>query len=319
MPIPTLNDQAQRLAEEMGNLHARLRIAVHLMDCRAPLIDCGVQVEGGLQAGLFMARISTAGYAEVALVTDSLAGHAHPHIQIMTDQPLLACLACQYAGWEVRVNDYFAMGSGPMRALCGREALFDRIPGRESASAAVGVLECRRLPTDAVFAYLGQHLSLPAQNITLLAAPAASLAGTVQVVARSLETALHKLLVLDFNLTQVISGFGVAPLPPVSANEITAIGRANDAIIYGANVFLWVRSDDDLLAAIGPKVVSESSGAYGETFCELFERGNRDFYKMDPMLFSPARATFHNLKSGRTHSFGRPNESMIQKSFFGDA
>ena len=46
---------------------------------------------------------------------------------------------------------------------------------------------------------------LSAENLTLAVAPASSIAGTTQVVARSLETALHKLHELKFDLNQVVS------------------------------------------------------------------------------------------------------------------
>jgi methenyltetrahydromethanopterin cyclohydrolase len=149
----------------------------------------------------------------------------------------------------------------------------------------------------------------------LLCAPAASIAGAVQVVARSLETALHKLHELKFDLTQVVTGYGVAPLPPIAKDDIEAIGRPNDAILYGGQVTLWVRGDDNELAALGPKVPSSSSRDHGEPFAVLFERNGRDFYKLDPLLFSPAVLCFHNLNSGRSHTFGRLAVDVLRASF----
>jgi methenyltetrahydromethanopterin cyclohydrolase len=226
-------------------------------------------------------------------------------------------MACQYAGWQISVDKFFAMGSGPMRAAYGKEELFDKIPGREQAPLAVGVLESRKLPDDEVLEYLCERLNLPASKLTLLAAPASSLAGNLQVVARSLETALHKLYELHFDLGQVISGFGSAPLPPVAADDLQAIGRTNDAILYGGRVVVWVRADDEQLAEIGPKVPSSASADHGAPFSAIFERYNRDFYKIDPMLFSPAEIVFHNLQSGKSHVFGRIESAVLQRSFFG--
>src|SRR5205085_5587537 len=138
------------------------------------------------------ARICLAGQAEISLLAGEVAGTACPQIQVTTDQPLSACMASQYAGWQIAVGKFFAMGSGPMRAAYGKEDLFDHIPGREQSAVAVGCLESRKLPDEDVIAYLSKELSLPANKITLLVAPAASLAGNLQVVARSVETALHK-------------------------------------------------------------------------------------------------------------------------------
>ncbi|HEY8504295.1 MAG TPA: methenyltetrahydromethanopterin cyclohydrolase, partial [Gemmataceae bacterium] len=139
-------------------------------------------------------------------------------------------------------------------------------------------------------------------------------AGTVQVVARSLETALHKLHELRFDLTKVISGYGVAPLPPVAADEKRAVGRTNDAILYGGRVTLWVRADDDELAELGPKVPSAASAEHGTPFAEILERAG-DFYQIDPLLFSPAEVTFQNLKTGRCHVFGRVEPEILARSF----
>src|SRR5262249_2290622 len=153
---------------------------------------------------------------------------------------------------------FFGMGSGPMRAAYGKEELFQKIPGKEQATVALGVLESRKLPDDAVVQHLCEKLGLAAQQLTLLVAPAASLAGTMQVVARSIWTALHKLHELGFDLAQVRSGFGTAPLPPVAIDEVQAIGRTNDAILYGGQVSLWVDAAPEVLIALGPKVPSSS-------------------------------------------------------------
>jgi methenyltetrahydromethanopterin cyclohydrolase len=321
-----LNERALRLADHMAATAAALRITVHTTPNGARVIDCGVAAEGGLQAGLAMARICLAGQAEVALVPGpplisppgtggDEGGGPVPLVQVHSDHPVLACMASQYAGWQVSVGKFFGMGSGPMRAAYGKEELFEHIPGREQASAVVGVLETPKLPGDDVAAYLAERLNLPPNKLTLLAAPASSQAGNVQVVARSLETALHKLYELKFDLGQIVSGYGTAPLPPVAADFLGAIGRTNDAILYGGQVVLWVRADDEQIAEIGPKVPSSASPDHGAPFAEIFERYERDFYRIDPLLFSPAVLVFQNLRSGRSHMFGRIEREVLRRSF----
>ncbi len=237
-------------------------------------------------------------------------------IAVATDHPVLACMASQYAGWQISVGKYFAMGSGPMRAAYGKEALFDAIPGREKPPVAVGVLETGKLPGEPVVAFLSEKLGLPADRLTLLCAPASSLAGTIQVVARSLETALHKMYELHFDLKQVISGFGTAPLPPIAANELEAIGRTNDAILYGGKVVIWLRGDDEQIAALGPRVPASASSDYGQPFRDIFQHHGGDFYKIDPLLFSPGQVTIHNLNTGRCHIFGHIDQEILRRSFF---
>lgn len=312
----TLNERAFRLADHMASNAGALRIHSLQLPSGARVLDCGVLAEGGLQAGLALARVCCSGQAEVSLVPGDIAGIPCPQIQVATDQPVSACLASQYAGWQIKTPDYNAMGSGPMRCIWGEEKLFDKIPGKESAPVAVGILESRKLPDDKVVKYLSDNLKLPANKITLLVARASSLAGTIQVVARALETTLHKLHFLKFNLTQIVSGFAVAPLPPVAVDDNLAIGRTNDAILYGGRVSLWVKADDNQLADLGPQVTSASSPDHGTPTAQIFERYGHDFYKIDPRLFSPAQVVFHNLKTGMSHGFGRLEAEVLLRSFF---
>lgn len=313
---PTLNERAQRLADYLASNASLLRVAVQTTDAGARILDCGVRTPGGLQAGLNLARVCLAGLAEVSLLPGDVAGIACPQVLVTSDAPVQACMASQYAGWQISVGKFFAMGSGPMRAAYGKEELFDDIGCREKSPVAVGVLESRKIPDDAVIDHLRQSLDLAANKITLCVAPAASIAGNFQVVARSLETALHKLHELGFDLAQVVSGLGSAPLPPVATNELSAIGRTNDAILYGGRVVLWLQADDDQLRELGPKVPSSASADYGAPFASIFERYEHDFYKIDPMLFSPAEIVLCNLKTGRTFAFGRPRPEVLHHSFF---
>jgi methenyltetrahydromethanopterin cyclohydrolase len=306
----TLNETAMALADVLAAHAAASRCAVSTVG-GARIIDCGGAVVGGLGAGLQMARVCTAGLADVTLQS----GPDGPEIQLASDDPVRACLASQYAGWQIKAENFFAMGSGPMRAAAAREAIFEHIPGKEQPPCAVGVLETRKHPTEEVIAYLVNHLPNTAERLTLLVAPASSMAGTVQVVARSLETALHKLHELKFDLNQVVSGYGVAPLPPVAPDEARAIGWTNDAILYGGRVVLWVRADDEIIDHVGPKVPSSSSPDHGAPFAEIFRRYDGDFYKIDPTLFSPATVEFRNLKTGKVHHFGRTEPALLQRSF----
>jgi methenyltetrahydromethanopterin cyclohydrolase len=309
----TLNERANRVADDLERRAEVWRVAVSRVG-GARVIDCGGAVTGGLAAGIAMARACLADLGEVSHVPCPIAEVGGPAIQVATDDPVRACLASQYAGWQVSVGKFFAMASGPMRALAAREEIFQHIPGKEESPMAVGVLETHKHPTEEVVAAIVGKLPTSAEKLTLLVAPTTSIAGTAQVVARSVETALHKLHELKFEVNQIVSGYGVAPLPPPAKDTIDAIGRTNDAILYGGKVTLWVRADDELLEAIGPKSVSASSPDHGSLFAELFKRYG-DFYKIDPLLFSPAEVEFRNLKTGRCHRFGRVEPGLLRKSF----
>ncbi|MDR3635343.1 MAG: methenyltetrahydromethanopterin cyclohydrolase [Isosphaeraceae bacterium] len=311
----TLNVRAHRVVEALLERADEHKIAAHPIERGGRLVDCGLEVRGGLAAGLVLARICTAGLADVTLVPGEVGGHACPFVQIATDHPVRACLASQYAGWALSEGKFFAMGSGPMRAARGREKIFEKIGYCEEVELVVGVLEGRKKPTASVIATIADECRVAPSCVTLLVAPTASLAGGVQIVARSVETALHKLSELDFDLTRIQSAHGFAPLPPVAANDLAGIGRTNDAILYGARVTLYVTGDDDTIADVGPKVPSVSSHDYGEPFAAIFARYNNDFYAVDPHLFSPAEVVFQNVDSGRVHVFGRTAHDVLIRSF----
>jgi methenyltetrahydromethanopterin cyclohydrolase len=304
-----LNELAWRRCDELAADAERLNVAVSKAAAGARIIDCGVKAAGGLEAGRRLAEICLADCGSVAI-------EAGPNgVTVRTDQPLLACMASQYAGWQITGEKFFAMGSGPMRAIAGREPLFEKLGYREKADRVVGVLEASKLPTEEVCEKIATQCGVRPEHVTLVVARTASIAGTIQVVARSIETALHKLHELGYDLKKVVSGLGTAPLPPVAADDLVGIGRTNDAVLYGGDVTLWVRDDDARLAEIGPKIPSSASRDFGEPFANVFERYGRDFYKIDPLLFSPAAITFVNLTSGKEHRFGQVRPDVLQRSF----
>jgi methenyltetrahydromethanopterin cyclohydrolase len=224
-------------------------------------------------------------------------------------------MAAQYAGWQVSAGKYFAMGSGPMRAAAAREPLFEKIGHTERPEVAVGVLESGKLPPAEVCRELADKCGVAPDKLTLLVAPTSSIAGTVQVVARSVETALHKLFELGFDLERIVSGHGTAPLPPAARDDLAAVGRTNDAILYGGDVTLYVRGDDASLEAVGPHVPAGASRDHGQPFAAIFEHYNRDFYKIDPHLFSPAVVTLSNVDSGRAFRYGHVLPRVLHESF----
>lgn len=314
MPGPQLNRLAFQVADRIAADAERLRISV-TEDDGARLIDCGAAVPGGVEAGRLLAEASMAGLGAVTVVGTAVTGEDGPAVVVRTDHPVAACMAAQYAGWEVKGDGYFAMGSGPMRAAAGREELFADIGFTEQAEACLGVLETDTAPPAEVCADIARKCGVATDNLTLLYAPTNSLAGNLQVVARSVETALHKLHELGFDLNRIQSAWGTAPLPPVAGDALTGIGRTNDAILYGGQVVLYVRGDDDSLAAIAPRLPSGASPDHGRPFGELFAAYDHDFYKIDKLLFSPARATLVNLDTGRSHAAGEVLPDVLRQSF----
>ena len=309
-----LNQRAWRLCDDVAARADELRCVVSRCESGARIIDCGVRAAGGLELGRRLAEICMAGLGRVSFVTARPELGGGLAVMTVTDQPVAACMAAQYAGWRITGEKFFAMGSGPMRAAAGREDLFDAIGHREKPDVAVGVLETAAAPPPDVCRETAEKCGVAPEKLTLLVARTASLAGTIQVVARSVETALHKLHELGFDLSRVVSGAGTAPLPAIAADDLTGIGRTNDAILYGAEVTLWVHGDDESLSKIGPQTPSTASRDHGQPFAEIFKHYGGDFYQIDPHLFSPAVVRFVNLDTGSTIRFGRLDHEPLRAS-----
>ena len=311
----SLNARTNWIVEMLLAQAEDLKISVHKIEGGGRFVDCGIQTRGGILAGIELARICMADLAHVSIVPGELSGKPIPLIQVISDHPVRACLASQYAGWALQEGKFFAMASGPMRAAAGTEAIYDTIGFRESAEEVIGVLETRKVPPPEIVAKIATACRVQPEHVTLFVAPTASIAGGLQIVARSVETALHKLSELKFDLTRIVSAHGTSPLAPVAVNDLDAIGRTNDAILYGARVVLAVTGDDASLESIGPQVPASASHDYGEPFSTIFARYNHDFYAVDPHLFSPAEVVFQNIETGRVHCFGQINHGVLASSF----
>jgi methenyltetrahydromethanopterin cyclohydrolase len=312
----SLNMRALALADKLSADPEGYRVAAHTLGNGTRLIDCGVAVTGGLEAGRIFAEACMGGLGRVSISHLTLEGCWLPAVCVATDHPALACLAAQYAGWAVSEGQFFAMGSGPARALVRAEAeLFDELGYQDTARGALLCLEGRTLPDEQVAAYIARRAGLEPARLTLLIAPTASLVGSLQVAARVVETAIHKLHALGFDPHQILSGVGTCPLPPVARSDSRAIGRTNDAILYGGQVALTVRADDAQLEALVPAVPSNTSRDYGAPFYEIFKRYDGDFYQIDPLLFSPAEIAVTSLTSGRTFRAGQLDLAVLRRSF----
>ncbi|MCG6155395.1 methenyltetrahydromethanopterin cyclohydrolase [Rubinisphaera margarita] len=310
-----LNARAWDLVDNIVDNPGELGVEVEELDCGARVLDFGVNALGSLSAGILLAKVCTSDQADVTLHTGSIGSVNWPIVQFTSDFPVSACLYSQYAGWEVRVDDYFAMGSGPMRANAAREELFHRLGYTEEFYCSVGVLETDKLPDSRIVREIATKAKVEPRNLILLAASTSSIAGSLQINARAVETGMHKLFELGFDVHRIHSAVGTAPLSPVAADTLTAIGRTNDAILYGGRITFYVRGDDDSIAEIGPKVPSCASSDSGRPFKEIFEAVGCDFYKIDPLLFSPAQVVFQNIETGNVQCFGDVNEDLLRKSF----
>jgi methenyltetrahydromethanopterin cyclohydrolase len=304
---------------------ARLRLNVSRDARGVTLIDAGIGVQGSVEAGLLTAEVCLGGLGEVRLVAGGRDGWP-AWLQVRSSQPVLACLASQYAGWSLAATKeetggkkFFALGSGPARALAVKEDLFDELGYRDRAEHGVIVLEVDRPPPAVVIDKLLRDCGLAPEGLTIVLTPTTSLAGTTQVVARVLEVALHKAHTLGFALSDIVEGSATAPLPAPSADGVEAMGRTNDAILYGGQVQLCVRGDAEAARALARELPSSNSRDYGSPFAELFKAAGYDFYKLDPLLFAPAEVWVSHLDSGQTWHAGALNMDLLRRAWMAEA
>lgn len=315
--LPMLNERAYQLFLSSVDVCDAMRCRCESI-AGATLIDAGVKTLGSIAAGILLARLCLGDQGEVSLCPADPQTYVSPNaVFVKTDDPLAACLGSQYAGWPVQTDDFFAMGSGPMRMFRGREEMLKELQLSESGDRVVGVLESNTSPTESAIALIAEQCGVQTSAVHLAIAPSTSIAGSLQVVARSVETAIHKLHELEFNVRSIVSATGYAPLPPPAkpGDTIAGIGRTNDAMLYGATVTLWVDADDDEVDDVAAKVPSGSSSDHGQPFAMIFKRYDHDFYKVDPLLFSPAVVSFHNLRSGRSWTHGSIESDVLRQSF----
>jgi methenyltetrahydromethanopterin cyclohydrolase len=310
-----MNERAWAIADDAVGRASELRLAVHTLASGARVIDAGIDVLGGLAAGMMFAELCMGGLGHVSYEPIVIGGDTWPGLQVWTDHPAHACMASQYAGWAINPEGYFAMGSGPLRAKARVEhELFGKLGYGEDASRGVLVLEGRTKPSDEVAMWVARKAGVAPDALTFAIAPTASLAGGVQIVARMIETGLHKMDTLGFDVTRVVSAIGTAPLAPTARSDMRAIGRTNDCVLYGSQAHYVVRAGDEELQDLAERLPACASKDYGTPFYDTFKRYDQDFYKIDPMLFSPAEVWIASATSGKTFHAGRLNPDVLRAS-----
>lgn len=319
----SLNEIAAGIVRRMVADAESLGVSVSSLPNGAQVVDAGVEVPGSLEAGRLFAEACMGGLGEVQFHMLDLDGLTLPGVEVNVHRPLLACMAAQYAGWAVNVPGsaasppYSAMGSGPARALYRGDPIFEIVDYRDPAETAVLTLESRQLPSLEVAGWIAEKCGVSPDRLYLLVAPTASLVGSVQIAARIVETGLHKMHEVGFDIRTVLSGFGSCPLAPVARDDLQAIGRTNDAVLYGGRAWYTVRTDDAGIENVIERLPSMASRDYGVPFGELFQRYGGDFYQIDPLLFSPAELAVVNVTSGRTFRAGRIDAAMVERTLLG--
>ncbi len=315
----SVNRRAAELTAALRRDASILNLGVESGTLGETLIDAGAFHRGGVEAGLRIAEICMGGLGKVRLAPDNATPRWPWTIAVSSPQPVIACLGSQYAGWRLAhgagADAFLALGSGPARALAKVETVLDDIGYADEANSATLVIESGRPPPLEVVEKVARECRIAPSELTVIFARTQSLAGATQVVARVLEVALHKAHALKFPLDRVVDGMGSAPLAPPHPDFVVAMGRTNDAIIYGGRVQLYVTGPAADAQGLAEALPSRNSRDFGSPFAEIFKRFKGDFYAIDPMLFSPAEVIVTAIDSGASFHAGALNHDLLDVSF----
>jgi methenyltetrahydromethanopterin cyclohydrolase len=313
----TLNNNAWKLVTRFRNQPDIFGVKVSESSHGALIIDAGVNTKGGFYAGCLVTEICLGGYGQGSLSFQQYGRCSLPTIHVSTDQPVVATLGSQLAGWRLTVGSFHAIASGPARALARKpKKLFSKIQYSETAEKAVIVLETSEIPPEKAISYIAATCGVSCEHLSVIVVPTNSIAGLTQISGRIVETAIHKLMELGFDPNMVRCGVGSAPIAPIAPNEEYAMGRANDMLLYGGVAYLTIDCvmDKNELMDIVRQVPSIMSSDYGRPFVDIFSSVAGDFYKIDPHLFAPAVIVINNIASGITYRAGFMNNEIIEKS-----
>lgn len=320
----SVNKLAQPLVKELIDNADKLRLGVETLANGCVVIDAGINVPGGLEAGRIIAEICLGGMGTVSINHSSYTTNWPLSVNVYSSNPVLACLGSQYAGWSLSHEKYYALGSGPARAMATKlkdgkqesvEELYKELAYRDSAEATVLVIENDALPPIEIIEKVAAACQLAPSKLTIIVTPTSSLAGAVQVVSRVLEVSMHKAHALHFPLENIIDGSGSAPICPPHPKFVKAMGRTNDAILFAGQVHLFVKGSDEAAEKLANALPSSTSKDYGKPFADIFKQYEYDFFKIDAMLFSPASVIVTAVDSGKSFRAGKLDNALLDQSF----
>ena len=316
----SVNLEAKKTVDLMIRKEDELNLAVDVLSNGSTVIDAGVNVAGSFKAGELYTKVCLGGLADVGISIpgDLSENFALPSVKIKTDFPTISTLGSQKAGWSVSVEDFFALGSGPARALALKPAeTYKEIGYKDEADLAILTLEADRLPGVDVTEVIASESNVTPENVYVLVAPTSSLVGSIQISGRVVENGTYKMLeFLHFDVNKVKHAAGIAPIAPVDPDGLKAMGKTNDAVLFGGRTYYYIESEEgDDVRSMAEKLPSSASAGYGKPFFDVFKEAEFDFYKIDKSMFAPAEVVINDLRTGEIFRTGYVNNELLMKSF----
>ncbi|RLE56105.1 MAG: methenyltetrahydromethanopterin cyclohydrolase [Thermoprotei archaeon] len=311
----SMNKLALRILDRVLSNTDLYKVKVHRYPCGATVVDAGVETMGSMDMGIELSKISLGGLARVDLTVRRYDELALPCVIVYTDYPIEACLLSQLAGWRIADENFYALGSGPARALARKpKKWYEEFQYHETSDEAVLVLETDRLPPDRVLVKVAEACGISPKNLYVVVTSFNSVTGTIQVSARVVETGLYRLRYLGFDLRKVITASGACPVAPPCPNYNLMFAKTNDMIAYGGETYYVVDCDDSEIAAIIEKAPFTNSKYSGRLMYDIFSEVNFDLYKLDPSVFAVALVQITNRRTSKVFYSGRVDVYMLKRS-----
>jgi methenyltetrahydromethanopterin cyclohydrolase len=325
MPKISLNKSAMNLVNKLCDSADKYGVNIEKSESGATLVDAGIEAEGGFLAGEMVTEICLAGYGTANVVPIQYGNVVLPSVFIKTDYPALSLLGSQFAGWQVKGDGYSAIASGPARALALKpKDLYEKLQFKEESDTAVLVLETSKKPPEVIIQQVAEKCKISPNNLYIVMFSTTSLAGATQVSGRIVETGLHKLERLGLDPLIVKHAWGYTPIVPMHPDSGEAMGRTNDAILYGGVTNYIVNYDDEeKLQKIVKQAPSSASAMLQEAkrlaqknprFLDVYKEAGFDFYKIDTNIFAPAVVSINNMATGRTFTAGNLDIDVLKSS-----
>ena len=316
----SINREAMKVVRTVLAAPEALGVRVETLPNGATTIDMGLAAPGGWLAARYYTLVTLGGLADVSYEPFRLGERTLTAVRVMIDHTQEACVASQIAGWRLEPagTEHAAILSGPGRALNRTpDHYFEYTDYRDDHHEAVVAIQTSRPVDVAMTDAIAAGANTEPHDVYVLFAPNRSLVCAVQVAARIVEQSLHRMAEEGFELRNAgaASGFGV--IPPLVADDVAAMGRINDSLLYGGEATIHVTGTDEECARVVARSVASASHAYGRPFVEIYEDAGRDFYEIPLDLHSPAVLHLNNVTTGTTHSAGEINEDVLERSFFG--
>jgi methenyltetrahydromethanopterin cyclohydrolase len=316
----SINQEAVKIVKEKILPYAeQLNCKVVHMDNGATVVDMGVNAPGGWLAGKLFVEATIGGLGHVNFGNYQVEGLCMPSIDVYIDHPVEATQSSQFSGWKMPGKDLASgivpIGSGPARAIARNDKWSQASPYQDINHEAVFGAQTTQLPNEEFIQEIANTCKISPENVFILAARTASIAGSIQICSRTVEASLGKIQGLGFDLSKIICGMGTCPIAPPIFDEFKGMNRVNTALIYGAITRYVCNCEDQEIERIIPKLPFNASRRFGEPFAKIFEEGKRNFYMVDKDIHTIAVYEITNYATGRTFKAGEIRVDMMKAAF----